>query len=87
LHPHTVDTASELGWSELENGQLIEAAEEASFDLIVTTDTNLRYQQNLENRRIGIVVLRGSSWPKLQSRIDEVVAGISAARAGDYIEI
>jgi hypothetical protein len=87
LHPHSVDTAAELGWSELENEELIQAAEDADSHLLVTTDTNLRYQQNLENRRIGIVVLRRSSWPKLRSRIDDVVAGISNACPGDYIEI
>lgn len=44
LHPHSVDTAAELGWSELENGDLLQVAEDANFDLLITTDTNLRYQ-------------------------------------------
>ncbi len=87
LHPHSVDTAAELGWSRLENGDLISEAEAAGYDLLVTTDTNLRYQQNLGNRRIGIVVLRNSSWPFLKARIADVVAKIMSASQEDYIEI
>jgi hypothetical protein len=69
LQPHTVETAAELGWSELGNGELIAAAEEAGFDLMITTDQNLRYQQNLAERRIGIVVLMTTSWPRIQRQV------------------
>lgn len=80
-------TAFEQGWSSLENGDLIRAAEAAQFDLLITTDSNLRYQQNLSLRKIAIVVLRSASWPKIQRKIPEVVAAVSAVKAGGYIEV
>jgi hypothetical protein len=85
--PHTVETAAELGWSELGNGELIAAAEEAGFDLMITTDQNLRYQQNLAERRIGIVVLMTTSWPRIQRQVQEVIAAIKGLPPGGYIEV
>lgn len=57
LPGHEVSTAYELGWSTLKNGELLRMAEERGFEVLVTTDTNLRYQQDLTHRRIAIVVL------------------------------
>ena len=57
LKGHTVRTAAEEKWDRLTNGELLAVAEAAGFDLLVTTDKNLRYQQNLECRKIGVVVL------------------------------
>ena len=54
---HTVTEARARGWEELENGDLLKAAEDAGFEVLVTTDKNIRYQQNLTNRKIAIVVL------------------------------
>lgn len=85
--PHAVETAAELGWSELGNGELIAAAEEAGFDLMITTDQNLRYQQNLAERRIGIVVLMTTSWPRIQRQVQEVIAVIKGLPPGGYIEV
>ena len=67
LTAHAVSTAYEMGWSTLSNGDLLDAAE-AQFDAFVTTDQNLRYQQNLAGRRLAILVLPFSSWPRLQSQ-------------------
>jgi hypothetical protein len=66
LAGHVVTTANELGWSALKNGELLAAAEGEGFELFVTTDTNLKYQQNLFGRRIGIVVLDTTSWPRIK---------------------
>jgi hypothetical protein len=60
---HTVDEARLHGWEELANGELIEAAEQSGFELLLTTDKNIRYQQNLSSRSISIVVLGNSQWP------------------------
>jgi len=87
LHPHVVDTASERGWSELENGDLLAAAEGDGFDLLVTTDQNLRYQQNLDERQIGVVVLMTTSWPRIKLRVDDVVAAIDGLPPGGYTEV
>ena len=87
LHPCEVDTASELGWAELENGDLLAAAEEEGFDLMITTDQNLRYQQNLDERRIGIIVLMTTSWPRIRGRVDAVIAAIDRLPEGGYVEV
>ena len=54
---HTVVTAYEQGWNDIRNGDLLQRAETADFDAIITTDQNIRYQQNLTGRKISIVVL------------------------------
>jgi hypothetical protein len=59
---HTVREASTQGWDSLTNGELLSAAEDAGFDLLLTADKNLRYQQNLSNRKIAIVVLGKARW-------------------------
>lgn len=61
LAGHAVSTAYELGWSTLKNGELLAAAEGQAFEVLVTTDTNLKYQQDLGSRHIAIVVLGTTS--------------------------
>ena len=58
LGAHTVRTAAQQGWDKLKNGDLLAVAEEAGFDILLTTDKNIRYQQNLSGRKIAIVVPR-----------------------------
>ena len=87
LTHHEVTTAFELGWSTLKNGELLEAAERADFAVLVTTDLNLRYQQNLVSRRIAVVVLSTPSWPRVQKAIEEVVKAVDAASPGSYSEV
>ena len=87
LHPHDVDTAAELAWSELQNGELLASAEKQGFDLLITTDQNLRYQQNLKERVIGIIVLKTTSWPRIKERVSEVAAAVNDLPVGGYIEI
>jgi predicted nuclease of predicted toxin-antitoxin system len=62
LSGHTVSTAAERGWDELRNGDLLTAAENAGFEVLVTTDKNMQYQQNLSTRRVAIVVLGKGNW-------------------------
>ena len=87
LPSHEVATAFELHWSTLTNGDLLLQAEAAGFDLLVTTDQNLRYQQNLAARRIAVVVLSSTSWPRIQKGIANVVDAITRARPGVYLEV
>jgi hypothetical protein len=58
---HSVRTAAQQGWATLGNGDLLKVAEEADFDVFLTTDKNIRYQQNLSGRKIAIVVLGSSN--------------------------
>ena len=87
LADHQVATAYEHGWSGLKNGELIAAAEAGKFDVLLTTDKNLRYQQNLTGRSLAIVVLWTTSWPKIQQAIPKVRNAVDAATKGSYIEL
>ncbi|MCI0748067.1 MAG: hypothetical protein L0Y58_21890 [Verrucomicrobia subdivision 3 bacterium] len=87
LAGHTVATAYEMNWSMLDNGDLLAEAEKAGFELFITTDQNLRYQQNLQNRRLAILVLPTTRWPQIALHVAEVLAAISVIRAGDYHEV
>ncbi len=84
---HRVDTAYELGWSRLRNGDLLDRAEDHGYDLVVTTDQQLIHQQNLAGRHLGVLVLRSTSWPRIQARIDEVLEKIEAMHPGGYQEV
>ena len=72
LSGHEVATAYEMGWSQLTNGKLLKEAE-ASFDTFITTDQNLQHQQNMSGRRLAILSLWTTSWPKLQRHLPEIV--------------
>jgi len=87
LSGHDVETAHELGWSELTNGDLLCAAENAGFEIFVTADRNLKYQQNLDGRNIVILVLSTTSWPRIQNSVSKVVSAIDDSTSGDFIEI
>ena len=79
-----MSTDYELDWATLKNGELLAAAESNGFEVFVTTDTNLAYQQNLSNRKIAIVVLTTTSWPRIQKSVAAIVIAIDAARPNSY---
>ena len=87
LAGHSVAQAKDQGWDTLSNGELLTAAEEAGFDLFLTTDKNIRNQQNLEGRRIAIVVLSIAQWPVLKKHMSKVVHAVTAATPGSYMEV
>jgi hypothetical protein len=84
---HTVEEARARGWEELANGELIDAAEQAGFEVMVTTDKNIRYQQNLTARRIALVVLQHSQWPMVKLVAGSIAEAVNAALPGSYMEI
>jgi hypothetical protein len=84
---HTVTEARARGWDELENGQLLSAAQAAGFEVLVTTDKNLSYQQNLAGRQIAIVVLGQGRWTLIEPHIPEIVAAVSAATPGSLTHV
>jgi predicted nuclease of predicted toxin-antitoxin system len=86
LSGHAISTAYELGWSALTNGDLLAAAE-TKFDLLLTTDQNLRYQQNLAGRKLAILVLPTTNWPEIQQHAAEVMAAVSAIKPGGYMDL
>lgn len=87
LKGHTVETAWQRGWDKLKNGDLLKAAEEAGFEVLVTPDKNIRYQQNLGNYTIAIIVLGNPQWPALRHHVDRVVAAVNGAKPGSYCEV
>ncbi|MGH9611921.1 MAG: hypothetical protein ACRD4P_02455 [Bryobacteraceae bacterium] len=84
---HAVIEARARGWEELENGALLTMAEAAGFEVLVTTDKNLRYQQNLTGRKIAIVVLGKGRWSLIKPLVAQIVAAVNAATPGSYIEV
>ena len=81
---HHVSTAYELGWSTLKNGELLAAAESNGFEVFVTTDASLAYQQNLSNRKIAIDVLSTTSWPRIQKNITAIIQAVDIATPNSY---
>ena len=81
-----VETAYERGWSTLQNGELVAIAAKY-FDVLVTTDKNLRYQQNLVNRGLAIVVLPTTKWPVLKQMTAIIATAIDQCPANGFVEI
>lgn len=84
---HSVETSFERGWSELENGALIEIAESTGFDALVTTDKNLKHQQNpAVRRRLAILVLWTTSWPEISPHASSIALTAAALQPGEFRE-
>jgi hypothetical protein len=86
LSAHTVSTAFEMGWAQLSNGELLNAAE-AVVDVLVTTDQNIRHQQALSGRRLAILVLPTTSWPIIQRHVEDIIRALEELRAGEFREL
>jgi hypothetical protein len=84
---HTVTEARAHGWDRLENGELLEAAEAAGFDVLLTTDKNIRYQQNLRKRKIAVVALGQGRWTLIKSHAVQISEAVDAAKPGTFTEV
>jgi hypothetical protein len=87
LQNHTVKQAKEQGWDRLSNGELLTAAENAGFDVLLTTDQGIAYQQNLMNRKIAVVILASARWPLIKTMLPRVIAALEAARPGNFFVV
>ena len=87
LSDNIVEEARSRGWDTLRNGELLDAAEAAGLDVFVTTDRNIRYQQNLTGRRIAIVVLGSGRWRLIRRRLREIAVVVAAAIPGTLAEV
>lgn len=87
LPTHQVVTAFELGWGTLKNGELLKQVEQAGFEVLITTDQNLKYQQSLAGRGISVVVLNTTSWPRIRKTVAAIAAAVDAASPGAYLEV
>ena len=86
LARHTVDTADQRGWSTLSNCALLDHAEADGYQILITTDQNLRHQQALADRLLAIVVLLAASWPRIKERVADSRANVERTSPGRYIE-
>jgi len=87
LKAHVVVEAIERGWERLGNGAVLDAAEAEAFEVLVTADKNVRFQQNLAGRKIAVVVLGNAQWPVLRHHVDRAVAALNGATPGSYTEV
>ena len=87
LLAHSVDTLAEKGWSDKDNGELLDVAEREGYEVLVTTDQSLPYQQNLAERQIGIVVLLSTDWREVRLRTGEIGEAIAAVCSGEVIDV
>ena len=87
LTGHSVRTAVQEGWHTLRNGDLLTVAEQSGFEVFLTTDKNIRHQQNLANRTIAVVVIGVQQWPALQPHVALVVAAVNSAVPGSFTEV
>ena len=84
---HSVMTTWFQGWSGLTNGALLNAAEQAGFDLLITADQEIRYQQNLAGRKLSLLVLSTNNWDAIKTNVASIVVAINKTTPGDYCEL
>jgi hypothetical protein len=88
LAGHTIVTAQAKGWDKLDNGSLLNAAEAAGVELLLTTDRRIRYQQNLTRRKLAVVVLTGTTkWSRVRMHFQQIAAAVDAVTSGGYTEV
>jgi hypothetical protein len=86
LPDHAVHTAQEMGWGQLKNGALLKEAE-LQFDAFITTDQNLKYQQNVAGRILAVLVLPTNNWATIRLKAGEIAAKVAALKPGDFVEL
>ena len=87
LRGHDVTEARKLKWERISNGELLKLVEDAGFDLLLTTDKNVRYQQNLAGRKISVVVLGNSPWWLVRQHLNRIALVVAEATPGSYAEV
>ena len=86
LSGHSVSTAQEMGWGALKNGDLLREAER-QFDVFISTDQNLKYQQRVVGRKLAILVLPTNDWPTIRSGGAGIAAKVTTLKPGDFAEL
>jgi predicted nuclease of predicted toxin-antitoxin system len=87
LGPHQITRSAERGWQELRNGDLLKAAEEDGFELLLTCDRNLEHQQRVVGRGVAIIALSTNNWPLIRIHAEEVAKVVESARPGTYFAV
>ena len=84
---HDIDVAEERGWAALGNGALLDRAEEAGYEVVVTADKNIPYQQNVGSRRLALIVLGANRWPLIEPRIEDIRSALEGIQPGELREV
>ncbi|NBV23933.1 MAG: hypothetical protein EBS05_18695 [Proteobacteria bacterium] len=84
LVTHEVTTAQRMGWGGISNGDLLDKADQEGFAVFIVADKNLRYQQNLTNRRVAILELWTNHRPTLENHFPEIRAAVERLVPGEY---
>ncbi|HEY7388965.1 MAG TPA: hypothetical protein VH640_10690 [Bryobacteraceae bacterium] len=79
--------ADELGWQGMQNGALLDAAEQAGFDVVLTCDQNVQYQQNFRERKLSLVVLSSNHWPTLQPIAHRIATAVDFVQTGQILRV
>ena len=87
LFGHEVETAAERGWDTLANGVLLDRPEEAGYEVLIATDQGIRYQQNMSNRRVAVVVLMNTAWPRISRRTEAIRNALEEILPGEVREV
>ena len=87
LTEHTVDTANEKGWAELRNGDLLNSADTEGYEVVITADQSLRYQQNIRHRQIAVIVILSNRWPDVRLKIEEIRSALEDLDPGELREV
>jgi hypothetical protein len=87
LTGHYISTAYELGWGTLQNGELLSQAQASGFAVLVTTDQNLAYQQNLNSRTIAVIVIKSTRWLRIARVVADIQTALDLIHSNEYIEI
>ena len=86
LTGHTFTTAQQRDWGGFKNGRLLALAE-PEFDLFLTSDRNLEYQQNLKGRNIAVLLLSTNHWPTLKKQVPLVQAALDKIRPNEFVRV
>ncbi len=87
LHSHEVKTPLETGWRGMSNGELLDCAEAAEFDLLIIADKSFQYQQNLTGRRVAILQLWTNHRPTLEKHFGRIASAAESARHGEFVAL
>jgi hypothetical protein len=87
LRAHEVVRADELGWQDLSNGDLLNAAESGGFDLVLTCDQSIPYEQNFTGRRIALLVLSSNHWPTLRRVAAKIATAVDFVQTSQLVKL
>ena len=76
-----------MGWAALGNGALLDRAEEAGYEVVITADKSIPYQQNLGRRNLALIVLSANRWPLIEPKIEDIRNALEGIRPGEVREV